>query len=509
MRLSREDGDNLESESITNQREVLQVFLNRNEEELLLFGEYVDDGYSGSNFERPAWKRLLIDISNKKINTIVTKDLSRMGRDYISMGEYIEKIFPERGIRFIALNDDIDTLYETPGKEFLMFKLVFNDYYLKDTSKKIRNILKAKKEKGLFLGWKAVYGYVKDPKNKYKLIVDENVRHIIKRIFNLVIDGKSPKEIANILSIEHILTPSMYAKLNRGMKSTAYELWCPRTIEEMLMNQTYIGNLTQGKRKKLGYKSNKEIRIPKEDWIITKGSHEGIIDEKTFNSVQSLLKKNKNKVNIKNNYLLSGFMHCKECGHSIGINKSNDGNRYYCCCTYYTSHSKFKLCTPHSNNYKKLEILVLDNIKNMCKKYVDSKLFIDKVEDAIRKNDISIKKQEEINILNNKINNNLIYIDQIYEDRLNKSINIEMFKRLSLKYKEEIDTYKIKVTQIKEEISNININNINNEKRDVLQKINEYLSFDKPNRTILVNLIDNILISEDKTVEIYYKFKLV
>ncbi|MEG2727374.1 MAG: recombinase family protein, partial [Bacilli bacterium] len=390
IRLSREDGDNLESESITNQREVLQVFLNRNEEELLLFGEYVDDGYSGSNFERPAWKKLLIDISNKKINTIVTKDLSRMGRDYISMGEYIEKIFPERGIRFIALNDDIDTLYETPGKEFLMFKLVFNDYYLKDTSKKIRNILKAKKEKGLFLGWKAVYGYVKDPKNKYKLIVDENVRHIIKRIFNLVIDGKSPKEIANILSIEHILTPSMYAKLNRGMKSTAYELWCPRTIEEMLMNQTYIGNLTQGKRKKLGYKSNKEIRIPKEDWIITKGSHEGIIDEKTFNSVQSLLKKNKNKVNIKNNYLLSGFMHCKECGHSIGINKSNDGNRYYCCCTYYTSHSKFKLCTPHSNNYKKLEILVLDNIKNMCKKYVDSKLFIDKVEEAIRKNDICI-----------------------------------------------------------------------------------------------------------------------
>ena len=155
IRLSREDGDNMESESITNQRELLQMFLEKTKEKLIYIDEYVDDGISGSTFDRPSWKRLIKDIDNGKINTIITKDLSRMGRDYISMGEYIERIFPERDIRYIAINDDIDTLYETPGLEFLQFKLMFNDYYLKDTSKKIRKIVKAKKEKGQFLGWKA------------------------------------------------------------------------------------------------------------------------------------------------------------------------------------------------------------------------------------------------------------------------------------------------------------------------------------------------------------------
>jgi len=186
---------------------------------------------------------------------------------------------------------------------------------------------KEQNEERQFLGWKAVYGYVKDPNDKYKLLVDENVRHIIERMFNLVIDGKSPRQIANIFSMEKIPTPSVYANLNRGMISTAYELWCPRTIEEMLVNQTYIGNLTQGRRKKLSYKSKKEIRTPREEWIISENTHEAIIDKKTFNTVQELLKKNKNKENSRNLCLLSGFMYCKECGHAIGINKSSDGKR--------------------------------------------------------------------------------------------------------------------------------------------------------------------------------------
>lgn len=508
IRLSRDDGDNLESESITNQREMLQTYLENTREKLLFVDEYVDDGFTGSNFDRPAWQRLLADIDNKKIDTIITKDLSRMGRDYISMGEYIERVFPERGIRYIAINDDIDTLYETPGKEFLMFKLVFNDYYLKDTSKKIRNILKSKKEKGQFLGWKAVYGYVKDPNDKHKLLVDENVRHIVERMFHLVIKGKSPRQIANIFSTENIPTPSVYANLNRGIKSTAYELWCPRTIEEILVNETYIGNLTQGRRKKLGYKSKKEVRTSKEDWIITPNTHEPIIDKETFDTVQALLKKNRNKAKSKNKCLLSGFMYCKECGHAIGINKSSDGKRKYCCCTYYVSNSKFGLCTPHSNNYDKLETAVLENIRKMCREYVDSSTFKDKVEEASKKSDIKTKKQKEINVLNNKIKSNLSYIDQIYEDKLKGNIDMEMFNRSSLKYKEEIELYKSQVAQLELEINNLDSKVANKEKEDVLKKINEYLSFEKPNRNLLVNLIDNILISEDKTVEIHYKFRV-
>lgn len=510
IRLSREDGDNMESESIKNQRDLLQIFLEQTKEKLLFVEEYVDDGYTGSNFDRPSWQRLLIDIDSGKINTIVTKDLSRMGRDYISMGEYIERIFPEHGIRYIALNDDIDTLYETPGLEFLQFKLVFNDYYLKDTSKKIRKIVRAKKEKGQFLGWKAIYGYKKDPSDKHKIIVDEEVRPIIERMFNLVIEGKSPKQIANIFSDEHIPTPSMYANLKRGMKSTAYELWCPRTIGEMLTNETYIGNLTQGRRKKINYKSKKEIRTPKEEWIIIKNTHEAIIDKTVFDTVQGLIKKNKNKPMGNNIYLLSGFLVCKECGHAIGINKSSDGKRKYCHCTYYTSHSKYGLCTPHTCNYDKLEVAILNEIRKMCREYVDETTFKDKVDEARKKNNIRINIQKEINILGRKVNSNLSYIDKIYEDKLKGDIDMEMFNRLTVKYKDEIDSWKNKMLELENRLSNLDKDDtFDRDKNDTLKKIDEYLSFEKPNRNLLVNLIDKILISEDKTVEIHYKFRLI
>lgn len=498
IRLSKEDGDNVESESIQNQRNILNQFLEKSKENFNYFAEYVDDGFSGSNFNRPSWKRLLEDIENKKVNTIITKDLSRMGRDYISMGEYIEKIFPECGIRYIAINDDIDTLYETPGLEFLQFKLIFNDYYLKDTSKKIRKVLKSKKERGEFLGWKAIYGYKKDPQNKYKLIVDENVRYIVERIFKLALEGKSPKQIANIFSIEKIPNPSRYANINRGIN-----LWSPKTIEEMLTNETYIGNLTQGRRKKLNYKSKKEIRVPKEEWIIKENTHEAIIDKETFMMVQSLLKKGKNKPTGKNMYLLSGFMFCKECGHSIGIIKSSDRKRKYCCCNYYLSHSKFKLCTPHSNNYDKLEALVIHNIKELCNKYVNTSNLKDKIKTTLENNDIKVKLKSNINILENKIKTNLNYIDKIYEDKLNGNIDAEMFNRLSIKYKEEIENLK---KELKLKLSKISKQN----KEEIFfKKINEYLSFNKINRNLLVNLIDKIIINEDKTIEVYYKFRLL
>ena len=505
IRLYSEDGDNLESESITNQRDLLHIFLEKTEEKLVYIDEYVDDGFTGSNFDRPSWKRLIKDLENNKVNTIITKDLSRMGRDYISMGEYIERIFPEKGIRYIAINDDIDTLHETPGLEFLQFKLMFNDYYLKDTSKKIRKVLKAKKEKGEFLGFKAPYGYLKDKSDKHKLIVDENVRPIIKKMFLLAYTGKSPRQIADIFSKEHIPTPSVYANLNRGMKSTAYELWCPRTIEEMLTNETYIGNMTQGRRRKINYKSKKEIRTPKEEWIIKENTHEAIIDKKVFDTVGELLKKNKNKPTGNNIMLLSGFMICKECGHKIGINKSSDGKRYYCHCSYYTAHSKYGLCTPHSLNYKKLENLVLEEIRKLCKEYVDSTTFKERIEEARKKNDIKVKKQVEISILEKKIRTNNGYIDKVYEDKLNGNIDIEMFNRLTIKYKDEINSWKNKQKSIEKEISTLDKVDTDKERED---KINEYLALEKPTRALLVNLIDKILISEDKTIEIHYKFKL-
>ena len=201
-RLSREDGDNVESESIVNQKDFIRNYVSKQDDIILIDYDYSDDGYTGGNFDRPGWNKLMKDIEDKKIDTIITKDLSRMGRDYISMGEYIERIFPEKGIRYIAINDDVDTLYETPGLDFLQFKLVFNDYYLKDTSKKIKKTMRSKKEQGQYTGWKGIYGYKRDPNDKHKLIVDEEVRNIVIRMFNLAKQGYGTRGIADIFTKE-------------------------------------------------------------------------------------------------------------------------------------------------------------------------------------------------------------------------------------------------------------------------------------------------------------------
>lgn len=507
LRLSRDDGDNVESQSITNQRTLLTTFLKNSKEHFAIINEYVDDGYSGSNFNRPAWKQLMMDVNNKIIDTIITKDLSRMGRDYISMGQYIEREFPEKGIRYIAKDDDIDTLYETPGLEYLQFKLMFNDLYLKDVSKKIRRVVITKKENGEYLGWKGVYGYKRDPKDKHKLIIDEEVRPIIEKMFNLCLEGYSPRQIANRFSEEGIPNPSTYAKLNRGHKTTSSHLWCSRTIEELLINPTYIGNLTQGRRKKINYKTKKEVRVPKEDWIIVENTHEGIIDKKVFETVQNLLLKNKHKQNTRKVELLQGFLKCKECNHVISINRSRDDKRKYCTCSFYMTHSKFKLCTPHCCNYEKLEKLVLDDIRENCKRYVDSSDFENIVSKAKNKMDSTNILTKQLEQMRTKRKQILSYIDKIYDDKLNCIIDIDMYNRISKKYKNELDKLSKQIIETEKKISNIIPKDVKKERVEIILKIQEYLNIDYPNRALISNLIDNIFLRQDKTIEIHYKFK--
>lgn len=509
LRLSKDDGDNIESQSITNQRIILNSYIKDSKEQLIVIDEYIDDGYSGSNFERPAWKQLMIDVNNKKIDTIITKDLSRMGRDYINMGQYIEREFPEKGIRYIAKEDDIDTLYETPGLEYLQFKLIFNDLYLKDISKKIRKVIYTKKEKGEYLGWKGIYGYKRNPIDKHKLIVDENVRHIVERMFNLVLEGYSPRQIADTFSKEGIPNPSCYANLVRKNKTTSSHLWCPRTIEELLRNPTYIGNLTQGRRKKLNYKSKKEVRLSKEDWIIVENTHEGIIDKQTFKTVQDLLSKNKHKQSRKKVELLQGLIRCKECNHIISINSSNDKKRKYCVCSFYLTHSKFKLCTPHCCNYNKLEKIVIDDIKEKINKYVDSSNFENIILKAINENNFKKNLTNQLKQLKKRETKVHLHIDKIYEDKLNDVIDNDMYHRNSIKYKNELNELSTQIIEIEKKILMFNQKNESKEKVETMIKIKEYLKMEQPSRLLISNLIDTIYLSQDKTIEIHYKFKNV
>lgn len=506
-RLSREDGDNLESESIVNQTILLKHFLQTTKEQIMFVEEYTDDGYSGGNFNRPGWQKLMHDIEIGKIDTIVTKDLSRMGRDYIAMGEYIERKFPEKGIRYIAINDDIDTLYETPGLEMLQFKLMFNDYYIKETSKKIRKIMKSKKEGGQYTGWKGVYGYKRSMEDKHKLVVDENVRPIIKRMFNLVLKGKNPSEIAHIFSSDGIPTPSVYANLSRNNKPYC-QYWSSSTIKQMLKNPTYVGSLVQGIRKKINYKSKKEIRTPKEEWIIVENAHEAIIDKSEFDKVQSLLNKKNYKKRSNNRQLLSGFLVCKECGHSIGILKSKDAKRYYCHCNYYTKNSKYGLCTPHTCNYLKLESVILDNIRTIFKQYINIDEMAKTLEKTNEKCDIKIQLEKEICRINNKIENNLNYIDRAYEDKICGHINIQMYLRIYQKYQSEIEKYEKEKDKLEEKMAKLDKNKTKWSHKKFLDYVNRILFLEKPSSQLIASLIDKVVISEDKKVEIFYKFRL-
>lgn len=508
-RLSREDGDDVVSESIVNQIQFIRSFVDKRDDIILIDDvDYSDDGYSGGNFNRPGWQKLMKDIDSGKVDTIITKDLSRMGRDYISMGEYIERIFPEKNIRYIAINDDIDTAYETPGLEYIQFKLMFNDFYIKDGSKKIRKIMRSKKEQGQYTGWKGIYGYKRDPNDKHKLIVDEEVRHIVVRMFELAKQGYGPKTIADMFSLEGIPNPSAYANLSRSSKSETGKLWCSRTVGDLLKNPTYIGNLTQGIRKKVSYKSKKEVRIPREDWIISENTHEPIINKETFDTVQELLQKNKNKTQNYNDYLLRGFLFCKECGHRLGVNTHQKTKRRYCVCNYYAANSKFKLCTPHTMNYDKLEEAVIDELKNLCNEYVDTSNFQNKIEEEQKKNDLSVKLKKELSSLERKLENTRNNIDKLYLDKLNDVITLEQYNRMSLRFKEEIESLTKRKNDLTQELNSIDSEETKLKQEETLKLINEFLSFEHPTRELLVNLIDKVEISQDKVVNINYKFKL-
>lgn len=367
--------------------------------------------------------------------------------------------------------------------------------------------MKSKKEQGEYTGWKGIYGYKRDPNNKHKLIVDEEVRDIVVRMFHLVCLGYSSKKIADLFSREGIPNPSTYANLVRSTKTQTSSLWCPRTIDELLQNPTYIGHLTQGRRRKVSYKSKKEKRVPKEEWIIVKNTHEPIIDEDTFHTVQDLMKKNGHNAQGKNTYLLKGFLRCKECGHSIGVNTSSDKRRKYCVCCYYASHSKIGVCTPHSMNYEGLENAVLDEVRKICNEYIDATDFEKKLFEARKKTDIRTKIIKQINSIDLKITQTTNNIDNLYLDKLNDVITLEQYNRLILKLKQELENLDIKKRELVLELENLGNSDSKKEKEELALRMKKFLSLKEPSRELLANLIDVINISEDKTVEINYKFR--
>ena len=313
IRLSREDEEKekyQESESIGNQRTLLMQYIRQNK--LNFISEYVDDGVSGTSFDRPAFNRMIADIESGKINMVITKDLSRLGRNYVQSGLYIENYFPEHEVRFVAILDNIDTAYDNSNNDIAPFKSILNEMYAKDTSKKINSVLQAKRNNGEYLGT-APYGYKKDPENKYHLIIDEEAANIVKLIYEKYLAGFGTMQIADYLSKKKIPIPSDYNKRNRGAKSLTYGLWQQSTVRFILSNEIYTGTVIQGKRKKVSFKSKKFINLPEEDWVKVENMHEAIISKEDFERAKKVIEATKGSRVVQNDYLFKGLLRCYDC----------------------------------------------------------------------------------------------------------------------------------------------------------------------------------------------------
>ena len=335
LRLSKEEYNNeKESNSIINQRQIIDNYV-KEHKEYKLVDYYVDDGYSGTNFDRPEFQRMLEDIKNKKIDVIIIKDLSRLGRNYIETGNFVEVVFPAMGVSVISVDENykMDSL-DYYGSDYVPLKNLFNDMYVKDISKKVRSSLIVKKHNGEFVGKLAPYGYTKNPKNKHKFLIDKNVSHIIIKIFDMTLDGKSRREVADFLNQNDILTPSEYLNIKTNKDVTVMKKWNSEMVNSILRNENYTGTLFQGKKRKLNYRVNKKINIDKDNWIVTKNHHEAIISKEKFDKVQEILDR-KSKVNKDGSIdILSGILKCKSCGSNM-IKRTSKGKVYYYCSNYY------------------------------------------------------------------------------------------------------------------------------------------------------------------------------
>ncbi|MCI9178292.1 MAG: recombinase family protein [Clostridia bacterium] len=511
IRLSREDGDKEESSSVTNQREILKRFINENEN-FFIVKEYVDDGWTGTNFNRPSFKEMIKDIEKGIIDTVITKDLSRLGRDYIDTGYYLQRYFPEHSVRYIAILDNIDTIEDAGMSDIAPFKSIINDMYVKDISKKIRSSLTERRKAGNFLGVTAPYGYQKDPENKYHLIIEPNEAEVVKRVFLLYLQGNGLTKIAQILTKEAIPVPGETRNIGKTKKTVLYGSWKQTTIRRILENRVYLGDLVQFKRKNVNYKSKIRVKVPEEERVICKGTHEAIITGEEFDKVQQILGKNTSFKGTKHDYLFKGLLFCAECGARLNVTYSNYalkkyGEYRYTTICYSYSRLYSDICTRHSNSIPVLEELLISHIKEVCKKYISKDLpdeLIKIAQQEKRKQQEQFDARKRIEELEQRIEDSSLYIKNLYKDKVKGIVSETDYIQLTQEFAKDRDSYIEEKSKLEEQL-----NQKCAQKEDIgkLEKLaNEFISLERPTKALLHDLIEKITISEEHEITIYYKF---
>ena len=505
IRLSKEDEEKekySESESIQNQRVLLMQYIKENK--LNFVSEYVDDGVSGTSFDRPGFNKMIEDIENGKINMVITKDLSRLGRDYVQTGLYTETYFPEHNVRYIAILDNIDTGLDSANNDIAPFKSILNEMYAKDTSKKINSVLQSKRQQGEYLGT-APYGYKKDPDNKYHLIIDEEAAEVVRTIFRKFLEGMGTMQIADYLSEQKIPIPSDYNKRNRGNKSITYGLWAQSTVRFILSNEIYTGTVVQGKRKKVSFKSKKFVDVPEENWIRKEDMHETIISKDEFKRVSRLLEETKGSRVVQNDYLFKGLLKCFDCKGYIGIRSPDKNGNIYGRCQRYGRYGKFDICSPHNFNYQVFEENMLQVLKEVCRQYSDKKRLEEIAKNSKSKQDKEMDLKNKLKTYNTEIEKQNRKLELLYEDRLSEIITVESYIENANKIKSEIIDLQNRIKEINNELNGEESKNNKNERLDKL--VDEFLNMESPTKEIIREFIERIEIHSDKQVDIYFNFK--
>ena len=505
IRLSKEDEDKekySESESIQNQRELLMQYISENK--LNFVKEYVDDGVSGTSFDRPGFNSMISDIENGVINMVITKDLSRLGRNYVQSGYYTETYFPEHNVRYIAILDNIDTSTDSANNDIAPFKSILNEMYAKDTSRKINSVLQSKREQGEFLG-SAPYGYKKDPNKKNHLIIDEEAAKIVKLIFKKYLEGFGTTQIANFLSSQKILIPSDYNKKNRGNKSVDYGLWAQSTVRFILSNEVYTGTVVQGKKKKLSFKSKKFISISEEDWQKVYNMHEAIISMEDFERAQKILNNTKGSRVVEKDYLFKGLLRCYDCKGYIGIRSPDKYGNIYGRCQRYAQHGKFGVCSSHNFNYQVFENSMINLLKELCKEYSNKTKLEEIAKKSKSKEDKKVEIESRIKSFEDEINKENRKLELLYDDRLSEIISVDDYIKKANKIKTIVNDYKNQIEKLNLQLNGEDIIQDDNQKLKNLA--DEFLSMEKPTKEIIREFIEKIEIHSDKQVDIYFNFK--
>ena len=511
VRLSREDGDKEESDSITNQKALINEYV-RSRPELRICSERVDDGYSGVDFQRPDFIAMMDDIKAGLVDCVIVKDLSRFGRNWIETGKYIEQLFPHIGVRFIAINDHVDSLNERTASDNISipFKNLINQAYCLDISIKTKSQLEAKCRKGYFIGSFAVYGYMKDTQNHNKLVIDEFAANVVRDVFKWRIEGMSNQGIANRLNDMGVLSPYEYKRANGMRFSTAFKMnskavWSAVAVSRVLKNEVYLGVLEQGKKTSKSYKVKERVDKSKDEWIRVEDAHEPIVPQEDFFLVAELLTHDVRVApKTETVYLFSGILKCGDCKRNMVRKLVSNGNKKYVYYVCSTSKSD-KSCSSHSISALALEQGVLQSLRHHIENITEIERVLRFIETLpLKKLDVQ-KLDKQTQAKKRELVKYQMRKTKLYEDLQDGIIDNDEYTRYKADFTKLYNEAEQSLFNLNQEIEDI-INN-RTDKHQWIEHFKQYRNIEVLTRGIVVKLIDKIYVYENCKFEILFKYK--